>query len=635
MSKNAEFLINSNTPLLDGQAYVVNWWTGNIDIGNVPKNAFCRFFYHFIYSTSVCRILEVVEKTLETIKTSSYDKEAQEKIYASANKIVTWGQESLPSDEKVTHVASRVLTVLAQDPKPQNPQTSLVGGETHSAESIIERIAKRRKAAEEVDAGSATTSTEPSLEEVEDAQKYALPTVPADGIKIKLKNIGSTCWMNSVVKFLSANDEFDEMLTQVIGFESDEAMQAKIEEVQREIGVIQHTIDQIDARTGQINGELAKETPEGDVNALRNELGTITRSKTFKQNSLRALQRKLDGNLFYLKKKFQEIQDSISSMKEGNKRKRKEKEQEAIEKMIVDIEHELMLKQVLQKRLREIVAKLRQGEDVSRKELEKLEKAVFDVIDTYPETSDYKGIKKGKQNDASEFMIFIMNVLKWSGSESGRLSRQVLVYKSAEEQPTVGHSGTEEAPQNVLMATISLETDKKGKPVVPRVLALPSIVQERSEREIRPDFVLDNNVQALNEDRVFRTKKYFTCLPDAFFMNIKRNVWADPAQRRQTKVTSPIETDSDGLITFIECLPKRDNAGRIVGVKRAYSCKYRISGALTHAGGSSGGHYVYEERSASGAMTLHSDDRLSPRKKADFGVSGSFIKLELVEKVPL
>lgn len=83
-----------------------------------------------------------------------------------------------------------------------------------------------------------------------------LPPVPREGINVGLPNIndsggfGNTCWLNSILKFISCGTEFDDMLTQKISAESTLA-QTKFREMVSTL------------RTGKTpDGQIVKSIPE-------------------------------------------------------------------------------------------------------------------------------------------------------------------------------------------------------------------------------------------------------------------------------------------------------------------------------------------------------------------------------------
>lgn len=82
----------------------------------------------------------------------------------------------------------------------------------------------------------------------------SLPVFPNDGIKIGLSNYGNTCWLNSILKFISSTSLYDQMLT---------------EKIVTPLGKFQALIREIVTflRTG-------KDVPEKYMRALLNEIQT-------------------------------------------------------------------------------------------------------------------------------------------------------------------------------------------------------------------------------------------------------------------------------------------------------------------------------------------------------------------------
>lgn len=358
-----------------------------------------------------------------------------------------------------------------------------------------------------------------------------LPSVPHHGIKVGLPNItdkggfGNTCWLNSILKFISTGTEFDSMLIQKISPNAREA-QAHFRDI---ISTL---------RTGKTpNGETVHSIPE---------------------------------------KMYKDFLKSLKELKQPDNNE-------------------------------PIISK---------------EQCIGHQVDAFEYLRAF-----GK---AFEWEFFIENnLMQNSINEKRNFSQQATIFTPANDT----------------------ELDKKKLPKINDSMAiipinLPAtllnskgaidLVELTEERDVRTARHIAEDPLSLEYD--WNVYKCFTYLPPSMIVSLNRAVLTDNAlaafgaEHFQKKISNPVDVNKEGLISFIEYKPVYEGKN-IVDFSPSNICYYRIDTALTHQGGANGGHYICEERAASGQMLRHSDMQVKTVNEGlKFGTSGSLLRLKLVKK---
>lgn len=361
-----------------------------------------------------------------------------------------------------------------------------------------------------------------------------LPSVPNNGVKVGLPNItdkggfGNTCWLNSILKFISTGTEFDSMLIQKISPNAKEA-QTRFREI---IATL---------RTGKTpTGETVQTVPE---------------------------------------KMYKEFLKSLKDLKKPDKN----------------------------------------------------------------ESIIPKGQGIGHQQDACEYLQAFGKAFEWQPFNESAVMQNIV-----NEERNFPRQATVFTPAN------DTPGDKKKMPKLDSSMAFIAInppstllnskdnidlVELTEEKEVRSARHIADDPLSGNYD--WNVYKCFTCLPSSMIVSLNRAVLTDNAQASygaalfQKKISNPVNVNKEGLISFIEYKPIYEGKN-IVEFKPSKMCYYRIVTALTHQGGANGGHYICEERAASGQMIRHSDMQVKAFNEGlKFGTSGSLLRLKLVKKESL
>lgn len=361
-----------------------------------------------------------------------------------------------------------------------------------------------------------------------------LPKVPHHGIKVGLPNItdkggfGNTCWLNSILKFISTGTEFDSMLVQKISPNAREA-QAHFRDI---ISTL---------RTGKTpTGETVQSIPE---------------------------------------KMYKDFLKSLKDLKKPDKN----------------------------------------------------------------ESIIPKGQGIGYQQDACEYLQAFGKAFEWQPfiesnvmqnivNEERNFPRQATVFTPANDTPVDKKKLPKLDPSMAFIAINPPATLLNSKENI-------DLIELTEEREVRTARHIAEDPLSGNYD--WNVYKCFTCLPSSMIVSLNRAVLADNAQASfgaalfQKKISNSINVDKDGLISFIEYKPIYEGKN-IVEFSPSKICHYRIETALTHQGGANGGHYICDERAASGQMLRHSDMQVKAANDGlKFGTSGSLLRLKLVKKESL
>lgn len=283
----------------------------------------------------------------------------------------------------------------------------------------------------------------------------------------------------------------------------------------------------------------------------------------------------------------------------------------------------------LQETLRNIVNDLRRGIFISNKTYYQFLKEVKEqILILVPE----RDIRLGDTADAPELFRKLIEALNWAPLrerlnpkeiqeliESGLYAQKGKIYRSkiqgVEKYGFIGNSEPH--------IEIDLNKYRGTKDEI-------DLENGTEEREIRPD-AAPKMLGTGNQK--FEFQEVYTHLPTTLMLFLKRTSSESNSYIQCLKILNPLKLHK-GHIIITEYAPIMDDLGRIIDMKPAYRCRYRIGASITHNGGPGGGHFICEERTATG--TLYHDDRtVSELNDPNMGVNGYLVRLDLVDKTKI
>lgn len=174
---------------------------------------------------------------------------------------------------------------------------------------------------------------------------------------------------------------------------------------------------------------------------------------------------------------------------------------------------------------------------------------------------------------------------------------------------------------------------------------LVTIEEDQKEKNLNIGNIYSKTNFAYDETAAheIETKQIITQAPDKLVVALQRNYLTTTGYQKKCTKNIDVTFKENSFFTKIDehefegIKQTEDNYGtnKISGTKVKHHCHYRIKGAITHIGGSSGGHYIYVRCHSDGSYTYHSDSLTKTIEKAEaekYIKSGVLFDLELVKK---
>lgn len=497
-----------------------------------------RYFYSGNFTYDLSQVKDALERENQT-NPGSQPLQSCIKIYNNDVEEYqrSWWTKLIGKDPKISLLTNKINQIASEILKTnKTPSTSKTSSfPIDSPQNNPLRTANSEKLLTPPNSSPPAASMPPK-------QAAALPPIPQDGIKVGLPNVtdtgafGNTCWLNSILKFICAGNEFDDMLN------------TRPPAGQEDLHAQFVTLFNIMRKGETADGRKVEQVP---VDVYKNFL-TI------------------------LKESIPEYRDAI-----------------------------------------------------------------------------------GAQQDASEFLLRFGAALDWKPASSSKeiaeqMNKSRNFPRMAREYTPTGSTPNEKTKSctqdsSLPFLSIKLTADYIGNQTLLDLDALLSTPQTFE------GLVPDNPIKIpetgpgakpgaqKNETYDYLARPHLTCLPQTFIIYLDRLVmpeglmqWPEAMANPhlyQQKVSNPIKTTGDNLITFVEYAPTYDTQGKVSKLTPHKKCHYRIDAAINHEGGAQFGHYVCQERSASGKLTRHSDTDLRPiTDKSQFGIDGNLLRLTMVKE---
>lgn len=295
----------------------------------------------------------------------------------------------------------------------------------------------------------------------------------------------------------------------------------------------------------------------------------------------------------------------------------------------------------LQQLLRRVIVNLRYNRKVDSALYHQLLKEIQATVPGFAQI--------GGQEDASEFIFRLTEVLGWNGvmndssglladlrNKSGNYPRLGLEYVAGKETAIEGAIKYGKLDNAQPWIELTVPSDVLSYPECK--MDLEKLLEAPDHRNVKPD------LGGQGADLDYIVKGRLTTAPKVMMVYLKRGIITQEALEQAVKfnvhpdqyaeqLPNPIGLGKDGTVAFTRYEVECDKDGNILQFKPVETCIYEVKVAVTKSGGATSGHWVCDVKSDQGVMR-HSDLQVG-RVEGQLGRYGTLLQLELKELRPI